>query len=68
MTQLLNEPTTKKTENNQNLKDGVELALKFFQALEDSEQASQKRHNMRYLGMCIRSLQHNLKNIGSNST
>lgn len=65
MTQILSEP---KTENNQNLVDGVELALKFYQALEDSEQASQKRNNMRYLGMCIRSLQHNLKNIGSNST
>jgi|TARA_Y100000289_G_scaffold37114_1_gene36581 hypothetical protein len=61
---LIKEP---KPINQESIEDGVELALKFFTALENSEQAHEKRKNMRYLGMTIRSLKHNL-NIGSNST
>lgn len=59
--------TEPKPINHESIEDGVELALKFFNALENSEQVKDKRKNMRYLGMTIRSLKHNLK-IGSNST
>ncbi len=57
MTELL-EPKAITNEKLSSISDGIELACSFYNQVEESDNIKEKRDKMRYLGMCLKALQH----------
>lgn len=67
MTMTLTQPNTSENKILENINDGLNLALTLHKAADESENRTDQRHNLKYLGTCLRTLKDTI-DIGTAST
>lgn len=67
MTMTLTQPNTSESKILENINDGINLAITLHKAADESENRTDQRHHLKYLGTCLHSLKDTI-NIGTAST
>ena len=67
MTMTLTQPNTSESKILENINDGINLAITLHKAADESENRTDQRHHLKYLGTCLRSLKDTI-NIGTATT